>query len=73
MAQAEQLERQQAAAKSPASGKAVEVAADDDDDEEADVAGLDTGDINLVMTQAKCSKAKGESMRTRAAEVGRLK
>jgi len=59
MAQAEQLERQQAAARAPASGKAVEAAADGDDDE--DTAGLDAGDIELVMSQANCSKAKGGS------------
>ncbi len=68
MAQAEQLERQQAAARAPASGKAVEAAADDD--EEADTTGLDAGDIELVMSQANCSKAKGKSQATERAIGG---
>lgn len=69
MAQAEQLERQQAAAKAPKSGKAVENGGEDDD-EEADLAGVDAGDVELVMSQAKCSKAKGECGERRVAIVG---
>ena len=60
----QQQQQQQAASLGDASDKKKESAAADDEDKgDVDETGLEQDDINVVMSQANCSRARGQSPR----------